>query len=294
MAHSLEARVPFCDPAVAELALALPPPSQGPRARQEAAPAPAVAPLLPRSIVERPEAGLLDPAWRRGCAASWSRSRARSSPRRPCGRQGSVHPERGPGLLDDHVAGREDLSRQIWGLMTLTLWAETIRPCVRGAGRGLDDADRRKTRVPIDALFAFAVALVIAWLLVPVTERRRPPGRRDRLSARAQPAPRCPPPSSAAWRSSSALVVAMRRSSCRWVAPTRALVAGAVVIAAVGVADDLFELGAAPEARRADRRRDVPGVQPASAVIQLHAAVPRARFSLDHVLVPPRRPVSGT
>ena len=27
-------------------------------------------------------------------------------------------------LLDDHVAGREDLSRQLWGLLTFTLWHE--------------------------------------------------------------------------------------------------------------------------------------------------------------------------
>ena len=25
-------------------------------------------------------------------------------------------------ILDRHVSGREDLSRQIWGLMALTLW----------------------------------------------------------------------------------------------------------------------------------------------------------------------------
>jgi hypothetical protein len=29
-------------------------------------------------------------------------------------------------LLDDHVAGREDLSRQLWGLLTFTLWHEQV------------------------------------------------------------------------------------------------------------------------------------------------------------------------
>ena len=28
------------------------------------------------------------------------------------------------GKLDDHVAGREDLSRQLWGLLAFTLWHE--------------------------------------------------------------------------------------------------------------------------------------------------------------------------
>ena len=27
-------------------------------------------------------------------------------------------------LLDDHIAGREDLSRQLWGLLAFTLWYE--------------------------------------------------------------------------------------------------------------------------------------------------------------------------
>jgi asparagine synthase (glutamine-hydrolysing) len=27
-------------------------------------------------------------------------------------------------LLDDHVAGRQDLSRQLWGLLAFTLWYE--------------------------------------------------------------------------------------------------------------------------------------------------------------------------
>ena len=27
-------------------------------------------------------------------------------------------------VLDDHVAGREDLSRQLWGLLAFTLWYE--------------------------------------------------------------------------------------------------------------------------------------------------------------------------
>jgi asparagine synthase (glutamine-hydrolysing) len=29
-------------------------------------------------------------------------------------------------VLDAHVAGREDLSRQLWGLMCLSLWAERM------------------------------------------------------------------------------------------------------------------------------------------------------------------------
>ena len=67
MAHSLEARVPFLDPAVAELALALPTRHKvlGPATKRLLRRA--VAPLVPREIVARPQARLLDP--RGGLAA---------------------------------------------------------------------------------------------------------------------------------------------------------------------------------------------------------------------------------
>ena len=39
-------------------------------------------------------------------------------------RQGFFAPEVVTGLLDRHVARREDLSRQLWGLLAFTLWFE--------------------------------------------------------------------------------------------------------------------------------------------------------------------------
>ena len=39
-------------------------------------------------------------------------------------RQGYFRPAAVTRLLDDHVAGREDLSRQLWGLLAFTLWHE--------------------------------------------------------------------------------------------------------------------------------------------------------------------------
>jgi asparagine synthase (glutamine-hydrolysing) len=40
------------------------------------------------------------------------------------GRQGVFDQTAVARLLDDHVAGREDLSRQLWGLLAFTLWYE--------------------------------------------------------------------------------------------------------------------------------------------------------------------------
>ena len=39
-------------------------------------------------------------------------------------RQGFFNPEAVERVLDDHVAGRDDLSRQLWGLLAFTLWHE--------------------------------------------------------------------------------------------------------------------------------------------------------------------------
>ena len=50
-------------------------------------------------------------------------------------------------MLDDHVAGREDLSRQLWGLLAFTLWYErhvegVARDGALAAGRGGASAQR--------------------------------------------------------------------------------------------------------------------------------------------------------
>jgi asparagine synthase (glutamine-hydrolysing) len=39
-------------------------------------------------------------------------------------RQGVFRPEAVSRVLDAHVQGREDLSRQLWGLLSFTLWFE--------------------------------------------------------------------------------------------------------------------------------------------------------------------------
>src|SRR5207237_2162853 len=65
MAHSLEARVPFCDTVVANLALALPDRHKVPGLPKKALLRRAVEPLLPRSIVHGRKRGFSIPpaAW---------------------------------------------------------------------------------------------------------------------------------------------------------------------------------------------------------------------------------------
>jgi asparagine synthase (glutamine-hydrolysing) len=123
MAHSLEARVPFCDPAVAELALALPTAKKVRGFAKKRLLRRAVAPLLPRSIVRAPKRGFSVPmaAWLRGELEPFARQVLAPE---TVARQGYFRSDQVSRLVDAHVAGREDLSRQIWGLMTFTLWVE--------------------------------------------------------------------------------------------------------------------------------------------------------------------------
>ena len=83
----------------------------------------AVEPLLPRQIVRGKKRGFSIPAaaWLRGELEPFARETLSAETLR---RQGFFRPEAVTQLLDRHVAGEEDLSRQLWGLLSFTLWHE--------------------------------------------------------------------------------------------------------------------------------------------------------------------------
>jgi asparagine synthase (glutamine-hydrolysing) len=121
MAHSLELRVPFLDTAVAELAFALP---SGLKVRGFAKKRllrRALAPLLPREVSRGRKQGFSIPlaAWLRGPLEPFARDLLAPA---SLERQGCLDPATVGSLLDRHCSGREDLSRQLWGLMAFTLW----------------------------------------------------------------------------------------------------------------------------------------------------------------------------
>jgi UDP-GlcNAc:undecaprenyl-phosphate GlcNAc-1-phosphate transferase len=96
-----------------------------------------------------------------------------------------------------------------------------------------------------DALFAFALALVLCWLLVPLTELfARRVGAIDYPRERSLHQIPTPKLGGLAILAGTVIAIAL---FLPWVESTRALIAGAVLIAAVGAADDLFELGAVPK-----------------------------------------------
>jgi asparagine synthase (glutamine-hydrolysing) len=123
MAHSLEARVPYLDPVVAGLAQALRTKLKVNGLRKKRLLRMAAAPLLPRRIVYGRKRGFSIPAaaWLRGELEPFARDVLSTETLR---RQGYFRPEVVERVLDRHVAGEEDLSRQLWGLLAFTLWHE--------------------------------------------------------------------------------------------------------------------------------------------------------------------------
>jgi asparagine synthase (glutamine-hydrolysing) len=123
MAHSLEARVPFLDPVVTNFALSLPSRHKVRGLRKKVLLRKAAAPLVPPELLRRRKRGFSIPAaaWLRGELEPFARDTLSPD---TLHRQGFFRPETVTRLIDDHVAGREDLSRQLWGLLAFTLWHE--------------------------------------------------------------------------------------------------------------------------------------------------------------------------
>jgi asparagine synthase (glutamine-hydrolysing) len=123
MTHSLEARVPYLDPVVAELALSLPTRLKVRGLSKKRLLRRAAAPLIPRSIIGARKRGFSIPAaaWLRGELEPFAREVL--APRRTRA-QGYFEPRAVTELLDEHVARRQDHSRQLWGLMSFSLWLE--------------------------------------------------------------------------------------------------------------------------------------------------------------------------
>ena len=105
------------------LALALPTKQRVRGLRKKVLLRKAVAPLVPRQIVRGKKRGFSIPAaaWLRGELEPFARETLSAETLQ---RQGFFRPEAVGRLIDRHVAGEEDLSRQLWGLLAFTLWHE--------------------------------------------------------------------------------------------------------------------------------------------------------------------------
>jgi asparagine synthase (glutamine-hydrolysing) len=123
MAWSLETRVPFLDPLVAGFAFSLPARHKVRGLSKKRLLRKAMEPLLPREVVHGRKRGFSIPAaaWLRGELAPFARETLAPETLR---RQGYLQPDAVAAVIDRHISGVEDLSRQIWGLLAFTLWYE--------------------------------------------------------------------------------------------------------------------------------------------------------------------------
>ncbi|MEA2150663.1 MAG: hypothetical protein QOD69_2493, partial [Solirubrobacteraceae bacterium] len=123
MAHSVEVRVPFLDPVVAELALALPTSAKVRGMAKKRLLRSVAATLLPREIARGAKRGFSIPmaAWLRGDLLAMARDLLAPDALR---RGGILDPAPVTRLLDEHVARRDDHSRALWGLLCFALWQE--------------------------------------------------------------------------------------------------------------------------------------------------------------------------
>jgi asparagine synthase (glutamine-hydrolysing) len=123
MANSLEARVPFLDAVVTNFAFSLPTRHKVRGLSKKVLLRKAAEPLLPREVVHGRKRGFSIPAaaWLRGELEPFARTTLAPETLR---RQGFFEPAVVTRLIDDHVNGVEDRSRQLWGLLAFTLWHE--------------------------------------------------------------------------------------------------------------------------------------------------------------------------
>jgi len=125
MAHGVEVRVPFLDPVVAQLAYALPVRARVHHLTTKPLLRAAAAPLLPRTIVHGAKRGFSSPAaaWLRGPLAGFARDVLSPEALR---RQGLFNPRAVSAAMDRHASRQEDLSRQLWALLSFTLWHDAV------------------------------------------------------------------------------------------------------------------------------------------------------------------------
>lgn len=123
MRVSLEARAPLLDTRVVEFCLGLDPSLRLRGTTTKWLMRKALAPLVPRAIVDRPKKGFGAPigAWLRGPLAPVLRETLAPARLREAG---LLDPTAVAAMLDAHVAGRADLRKALWSLLVLEHWRQ--------------------------------------------------------------------------------------------------------------------------------------------------------------------------
>jgi asparagine synthase (glutamine-hydrolysing) len=123
MAHSLEARVPMTDNEVTEFMSRVSPKLKLPGLRKKHILRRALQGILPPSILKKKKVGLEMPY------SAWFNKELKDVLLSYCGAKrisesGLFRPEAVQSLIDDHLAGRYDHGRALWGLLNFLVWHE--------------------------------------------------------------------------------------------------------------------------------------------------------------------------
>lgn len=127
MAHSLEARVPFTDPDLMTFMASVPARLKLPGLRKKNLMRHAMKGSLPPAILDKKKVGLEMPYSR------WFKKELKEtllyhlSPAR-LGERGLFNPLAVQLLIDEHLAGKRDHGRALWGLLNYALWLELYIP----------------------------------------------------------------------------------------------------------------------------------------------------------------------
>ena len=121
MAHSLEARVPFTDPELTGFLASVPPHLKMKGGKKKNIMRLAMEDKLPDSILNKKKVGLEMPY------SKWLKNELRDLMLEYLGpdnirKTGIFRPEPVQALIDDHVAGRRDNGRALWGLLNYMMW----------------------------------------------------------------------------------------------------------------------------------------------------------------------------
>jgi len=133
MAVALEARVPLLDHEVVQIAAGIPTHLKAPGRRRKHLLKTLLGEMLPRELWDRPKKGFGIPLvhWLRTSLKDWAYDRLC----RPLsGAAGMFDQAELRRMLDDHVAGRADVSNLIWACIQLTNWDDRIARVRSGAG----------------------------------------------------------------------------------------------------------------------------------------------------------------
>jgi asparagine synthase (glutamine-hydrolysing) len=121
MANSLEARVPFVDPQVMELAARIPDSQKIQGRSTKVILRQMLAGRVPENIIHRPKRGFGTPIdlWLRGELAALMDNLLHADLLRE---RGYFRPDYVAWLRRQHTAGRRDFSQQLWALLVFELW----------------------------------------------------------------------------------------------------------------------------------------------------------------------------